>query len=463
MIKRILFALVGLCIATAAHAQAVIYYKQAPGAGFNPVPVSVATPLPVTGTFSSTISGGFTDAAIGTPIAVTTGGVTGTLPAGAAVVATNVGTTNGAYCHLGGTATTSDQYLSPNGGWFAYQVGVATQLTCITSASTTTVNMVGGSGLPTGTGGGGGGSGGAVTIASGGVASGAYASGSIASGAVASGAYASGAFASGAAASGSWADGAIVTLGTKADTACTSAPCTTNGWLAGLPADLAAPPNLAYAATYGACVTVSSGVGAWCGDGKSTPYVDIGAVGTAAVLVGAGTTGTGSQCVTAAQDTTTIAGSAPGTAGTPSANVITVQGAGSMTPVLVTPSAPADPCFASAKTNLAINQNGTSSVQLIALSGSTKIYVCSLFLMTNSTATTFSLTAGTGTACATPTGTVIGPTTANIANGPNLITGAGLTLGNGGGTIASGVASSELCMVLGSNVYVSGNLTYVQQ
>jgi len=158
MIKRILFALVGLCIATAAHAQAVIFYKQAPGAGFNPVPVSVATPLPVTGTFSSTISGGFTDAAIGTPIAVTTGGVTGTLPAGAAVVATNVGTTNGAYCHLGGTATTSDQYLSPNGGWFAYQVGAATQLTCITSASTTTVNMVGGSGLPTGTGGGGGGS-----------------------------------------------------------------------------------------------------------------------------------------------------------------------------------------------------------------------------------------------------------------------------------------------------------------
>ena len=244
MIKRILFALVGLCIATAAHAQAVIYYKQAPGAGFNPVPVSVATPLPVTGTFSSTISGGFTDAAIGTPIAVTTGGVTGTLPAGAAVVATNVGTTNGAYCHLGGTATTSDQYLSPNGGWFAYQVGAATQLTCITSTSTTTVNMVGGSGLPTGTGGGGGGSGGAVTIASGGVASGAYASGSIASGAVASGAYASGAFASGAAASGSWADGAIVTLGTKADTACTSAPCSTNGWLAGLPADLALPPNL---------------------------------------------------------------------------------------------------------------------------------------------------------------------------------------------------------------------------
>ena len=39
----------------------------------------------------------------------------------------------------------------------------------------------------------------------------------------------------------------------------------------------------------------------------------------------------------------------------------------------------------------------------------------------------------------------------------------GMTLGNGGNTIASGAASSELCMVLGTSVYVSGNLTYVQQ
>ena len=226
--------------------------------------------------------------------------------------------------------------------------------------------------------------------------------------------------------------------------------------------DLGAPPNQAYSATWGGC-TYSSGNNPACGDAKGAWWQDIGAINGVALLAGAGATGTGSQRVTAAQDTTTIAGSAPGTAGTPSANVVSVQGESSMTPVLVTPSAPADPCFASAKTNLAINQNGTSLVQLIALSGSTKIYVCSLFLMTNSTATTFALTAGTGTACATPTGTVIGPTTANIANGPNLITGAGLTLGNGGGTIASGVASSELCMVLGSNVYVSGNLTFVQQ
>lgn len=101
---------------------------------------------------SASISG-FTAASTGTPISVTTGGVTGTLPAGAVVVATNAGTTNAAYCKLGASATTSDQYIAPGGGWFAFTVGASTQLTCITSASTTTVNMVGGAGLPTGVGG----------------------------------------------------------------------------------------------------------------------------------------------------------------------------------------------------------------------------------------------------------------------------------------------------------------------
>lgn len=127
--------------------------------------VSGTNPLPVSGSFSAA---GFAPVTTGTPISVTTGGVTGTLPAGTVVVASNVGTTNTAYCKLGASATTSDQPLSPNGGWFAFTVGANTQLTCITSTSTTTVNMVGGSGLPTGTGGGGGsGGGGAVTVADG--------------------------------------------------------------------------------------------------------------------------------------------------------------------------------------------------------------------------------------------------------------------------------------------------------
>lgn len=117
--------------------------------GVNCIPVDSSNPLPVTGALSI-LAGGFPGTqTTGTPILVTTGGVSGTLPAGLVVVASNVGITNAAYCKLGALATTSDQYIGP-GGWFAFTVGTATQLTCITSTSTTTVNMVGGAGIPTG-------------------------------------------------------------------------------------------------------------------------------------------------------------------------------------------------------------------------------------------------------------------------------------------------------------------------
>lgn len=113
--------------------------------------VSGTNPLPVSASVSVS---GFAPTTTGTPISVTTGGVTGTLPAGAVVAAFNVGTTNTAYCKLGASATTSDIAIPP-ASWFAFTVGASTQLTCITSTSTTTVNMVGGSGIPSGAGGGG--------------------------------------------------------------------------------------------------------------------------------------------------------------------------------------------------------------------------------------------------------------------------------------------------------------------
>jgi len=53
------------------------------------------------------------------------------------------------------------------------------------------------------------------------------------------------------------------------------------------------------------------------------------------ILAGAGATGTGSQRATVAQDTSTIAGSAPGTAGSPSTQVVSVQGVASGTVVPV--------------------------------------------------------------------------------------------------------------------------------
>jgi hypothetical protein len=77
-------------------------------------------------------------------------------------------------------------------------------------------------------------------------------------------------------------------------------------------------------------------------DGSSSIVgTNIAQVNAVTVLTGAGAVGTGSARIALGQDTTTIAGSAPGTAGTASANVVTVQGVASMTPLLVNPGTPA--------------------------------------------------------------------------------------------------------------------------
>lgn len=349
------------------------------------VPCDATNPLATTASVSASIAGFPTTQSTGTPISVTTSGVAGTLPTGAVVVATNVGTTNGAYCKLGASATTSDQFIAPNGGWFAFTVGASTQLTCITSTSTTTVNMVGGSGLPTGTGGGGGGAAGSTAITT-------------------------------------WAGGTL-----------------------GAMANYGTAPGAVLVPGVNASVTASA--------------LPTGAA-TAAKQPALGTAGSSST------DVISVQGIASGTAMPVSVSNANTNGqataANSSPVVLASNQIAADPCMFQAKTNLPISQNGTSSVQLIALSGATSIYVCSLALIA-AAATTVAITTGTGTACVTGNAAVIGSTTANIANSMSFAANGGLTLGNGQGTVAKGAASSELCMILGANVFVSGNLTYVQQ
>lgn len=68
---------------------------------------------------------------------------------------------------------------------------------------------------------------------------------------------------------------------------------------------------------------------------------------------------------------------------------------------------------------LNVSMSTTSATQLIALSGTTKIYLCSLVVgWGGGTSPTFSLEYGTGTACATGT-TVILPATAITSSLPN--------------------------------------------
>ena len=82
------------------------------------------------------------------------------LPSGTVVIVYNTGA-NAAFVTLGGstvTATASNDVI-PAGGWMAFTVGTNTFLAAIETAGATSLNISGGSGLPTGVGGGGSGGG----------------------------------------------------------------------------------------------------------------------------------------------------------------------------------------------------------------------------------------------------------------------------------------------------------------
>lgn len=121
--------------------------------------ISSTNPLPISGSFSATLSG-FTPASVyATPLSVSNSSSRVALPAGTVVAVYNTGST-AAYCQLGNssvTATTSSDFV-PGNSAIGFTVGNNVDIACITATGTTTVNLSGGSGLLTGFGGGGGGS-----------------------------------------------------------------------------------------------------------------------------------------------------------------------------------------------------------------------------------------------------------------------------------------------------------------
>lgn len=162
-------ALVGaVALSSPGYAQAPATVKLCVQNGTTCTPVNPSNPLPVDATVSASV-GGFQPSASGargTPLTVTIADSTGTLPTGAVIVVSNVGTTNPMYCNVNNiAATAADQLIGPN-SWFGFtRPSGITTLRCIATGGSTTANMVGGDGLPTGAGGGsaGGGSGGSVT------------------------------------------------------------------------------------------------------------------------------------------------------------------------------------------------------------------------------------------------------------------------------------------------------------
>lgn len=139
-------------------------------------------------------------------------------------------------------------------------------------------------------------------------------------------------------------------------------------------------------------------------------------------------------------------------------------------PALVSTQSPnsIDPCqnLNVAKSSVPINVTSSGTAQIIALSGTTAIYVCGFIATIPNTATTstsLKFIAGTGTNCATPTATLTGAMGSNdaaaVSANPTVVQ------YNGPGTVFSGPSASELCTVVTGNgtLDIEGVLTYVQR
>jgi hypothetical protein len=108
-------------------------------------PVSATNPMPISGLT------GFQPTPAYTSLSVSTTSSSVALPLGVTIVVYNVGS-NIAFVTLGNagvTATTTNDVIQPN-SWMAFTAGSNTFLAAIDTSGTTTLNLSGGSGLPTG-------------------------------------------------------------------------------------------------------------------------------------------------------------------------------------------------------------------------------------------------------------------------------------------------------------------------
>lgn len=380
-----------------------------PPAAGSCIPVSAANPLPVDASVSASISG-FAPATTGTPITATTSGVTGTLPAGEVVVAFNTSTSIAAYCKLGASSTVGDIAIPPS-SWFAYTVGVATQLTCITASSTAVVNMVGGAGLPTGAGGGGGGSGGA-----------------------------SSSFAAAFPATGTaigFTDGTNMTAGRVGAVANVAAATNFVNAL-GICQYLAAAPTLTDT-RFNQCqmdingnlkVNVQSAVGLAQGSTTSGQ--------TGSLVMGAVTTS--SPSYTTAQ-TSPISLDTLG-------NTRVAAGGG-------------DPCQSKLATVLPFTIPTATTTNILTGTASQKIYVCYLYLQTGIANSIAVISGTTGATCGSNTAALVGGTTAatGLINAAN----SGQAFGNGGFTVLQTQTNNDdICIITNAAGPLSGVMKYVK-
>lgn len=144
-------------------------------------------------------------------------------------------------------------------------------------------------------------------------------------------------------------------------------------------------------------------------------------------------------------------GMSVGTFGSPATDVVSVQNN--------------DPCSYAAKSSVPISITSATTTSLVALSGSTVIYVCGFSLTISqvvTTANTFVLEYGTGATCGTGTTALTGTFGAGgVTAGIPIV----ITYGSGNSTVATAPAGNRLCALtaIGGSGSFQGILTYVQQ
>jgi hypothetical protein len=102
---------------------------------------------------------------------------------------------------------------------------------------------------------------------------------------------------------------------------------------------------------------------------------------------------------------------------------------------------------------VAINVSTATTTQLVALSGTTKIYVTGLTVVAGGTGN-ITFVYGTGSACGTGT--------TSLSGAIPLIANAGLSLGSGLGAVLMVPAGQALCITTSAAVQMSGFVTYAQ-
>lgn len=210
----------------------------------------------------------------------------------------------------------------------------------------------------------------------------------------------------------------------------------------------------------------------------------------AALLMGNGVTGTGSQRVTIASDNTAFSVNAVQSgswslAANQSVNVAQmngvtttmgngVAGTGVQRVAIVSDNTAfsvnaqyggtalvADPCQAVAKSYTPISITAATTTRIIAPTSAKKTYICHITLIA-AAADNVGIVEGTGGTCGTGTAGIVGGTTA--ASGPNFAANGGIMGGSGAAAIwATAGTNVDLCLITSAAVQLSGMVVWVQQ